>query len=59
MLRMKADPLRTVLVLDQRVQQARAALQKTQESDPRFEQRIEALLRLVEERDRALGQPSA
>jgi hypothetical protein len=55
MLRMKADPLRTVLALDERVQQARAALQKTRESDPKFEARIAALMRLVQERDRALS----
>jgi hypothetical protein len=49
------DPLGMLLELDRLVDQARAALQYSDESQPHLERRIRRLLFLVERRDRLLS----
>jgi hypothetical protein len=46
------DPLRALLALYRRVDQARNLLQRTRDCDPAFERRVRNLVRLVDQRDR-------
>jgi len=52
--RIQADPLRAIQTLEARVKHARAVLQRTTEAHPAFEERVEALVRLIDQRDRAM-----
>ncbi|HLK66536.1 MAG TPA: hypothetical protein VKU19_24045 [Bryobacteraceae bacterium] len=47
--------LRKLVALDERVHQARARLQRTTEADPSLERRVQTLLRLTKDRDRAMS----
>jgi hypothetical protein len=51
--------LRNLTLLDRRVDQARDVLQRTHDGDPAFEKRVRNLVRLVDERERALLASSA
>jgi hypothetical protein len=55
MSRNSSDPLRTILILEQQVETARAALQRTPEVDPAFERRVSALVKLEDRRTKALA----
>jgi hypothetical protein len=50
-----AAHMRMLFSLDQQVNQARIKLQQTSDLHPAFKQRVQTLLRLVDQRDQALS----
>ena len=49
-----SEPWRKLAILDRRVDRARDLLQRTNDCDPAFEERVRNLVRLVDERERGV-----